>query len=146
MYEFKISIKIQNYLYLNNMAVNQLFKSKPPLELVIKICLYFGIDLNNIYKKKTFTKKELENIKIEDYFNDIKLLLINFYLPCKSKVYLESMTIKKCITILRQLLKLYNFSVISSEHYNNSKKYIVYTIYYNNVINNTLIDGIINFD
>jgi hypothetical protein len=128
------------------MAVNQLFKTKPTIDVIIKICTFFGIDLNNIDKKKTFTKKELDDIKLKDKYDEIKLLLINYYLPCKTKIYLEDMTIKKCITILRQIMKLYNYSVISSEHYNNSKKYIVYTINYNNIINNTLIDGVINFD
>lgn len=128
------------------MAVNQLFKTKPNIDIIIKICTFFGIDLNNLDKKKTFTKKELDDIKLKDKYAEIKLLLINYYLPCKTKIYLEDMTIKKCITILRQLMKLYNYSVISSEHYNNSKKYIVYTIHYNNVVNDTLIDGVINFD
>tara|TARA_B110000495_G_C22600886_1_gene359378 strand:+ start:232 stop:618 length:387 start_codon:yes stop_codon:yes gene_type:complete len=128
------------------MAVNQLFKTKPTIDIIIKICSFFGIDLNNIDKKNSFTKKELEDINLQDNFNEIKLLLTHFYLPCKTKIYLENITIKKCITILRQILKLYNYTVISCEHYNNSKKYIVYTIKYNISVNNTLIDGIINFD
>ena len=128
------------------MAVNQLFKTKPTIDIIIKICSFFGIDLNNIDKKNSFTKKELDDINLQDNFNEIKLLLTQFYLPCKTKIYLENITIKKCITILRQILKLYNYSVISCEHYNNSKKYIVYTIKYNISVNNTIIDGIINFD
>ena len=128
------------------MAINQLFKIKPPFDIVVKICVLYGIDLNNLEKKHTFTKMELIDLQIDGYFELIKKLLIQYYLPCKNKKYLECINIKKCITILRQLLKLYNYSLISSEHYNNSKKYIVYTVKYNKIENKETIDGIINFD
>ena len=38
------------------MAINQLFKNKPPFHLVLKICFYFGIDLNDLSK---FLKSKL---------------------------------------------------------------------------------------
>ena len=41
------------------MAINQLFKSKPPFNSVLKICLYFGTDLEDLSKKNSFTKNEL---------------------------------------------------------------------------------------
>ena len=128
------------------MAINQLFKTKPSFDILCKICFLYGIDLTNIEKKNTFTKMELIELQIENYFEMIQNLLTHYYLPCKNKKYLECINIKKCITILRQLLKLYNYSLISSEHYNNSKKYIVYTIKYNKIENKEKIDGVIIFD
>ena len=128
------------------MAINQLFKTKPSYDLLVQICLFFGIDLKKLEKKNTFTKKELRDLKIEEHFNKIKSLLGEYYLLCKRKKYLDCIDLKKCITILRQLLKLYNYSMISSEHYNNSKKYIVYTIHFNKIENKEAIDGVINFD
>ena len=50
------------------------------------------------------------------------------------------------LTILRQLLKLYNYSLKSYEKYSNSKKYIVYSIIHNKIDSTEAIDGIINFD
>jgi len=128
------------------MAINQLFKIKPSYDILVKICIFYGIDLNNLEKKNTFTKMELLDLKIDNYFDMFKNLLRQYYLPCKNKKYLECINIKKSITILRQLLKLYNYSLISSEHYNNSKKYIIYTIKYNKIENKEIIDGIISFD
>ena len=128
------------------MAINQLFKLKPSFDILLKICALYGIDLNNLEKKQTFTKMELIELQIENYFEMIQNLLSQYYLPCKNKKYLECINIKKCITILRQLLKLYNYSLLSSEHYNNSKKYIVYTIKYNKIESTGKIDGVINFD
>ena len=128
------------------MAINQLFKIKPSFETLLKICFLYGIDLNNLDKKYTFTKMDLIELQIENYFEMIKNLLCQYYLPCKNKKYLECIDIKKSITILRQLLKLYNYSLLSSEHYNNSKKYIVYTIKYNKIETKQKINGIINFD
>ena len=128
------------------MAINQLFKLKPSFDILLKICFLYGIDLSNLEKKNTFTKMELIELQIENYFEIIQELLEQYYLPCKNKKYLECINIKKCITILRQLLKLYNYSLISSEHYNNSKKYIVYTIKYNKIENKEKIDGVIIFD
>ena len=91
------------------MAINQLFKIKPSFEILLKICFLYGIDLNNLEKKNTFTKMELIELQIENYFEIIQELLEQYYLPCKNKKYLECINIKKCITILRQLLKLYNY-------------------------------------
>jgi len=146
LYEFKISINFIYYFYLIIMAINQLFKIKPSYEILVKICFLYDIDLNNLEKKNTFTKLELIELQIDNYFEMFKNLLSEYYLPCKSKKYLECIDIKKSITILRQLLKLYNFSLLSSERYNNSKKYIIYTIKYNKIENKETIDGIISFD
>ena len=78
-------------------------------------------------------------------YDIIKELLKQYYLPCKQKTYLNNFKLQKCITIFRQLLKLYNYSLLSEEKYSNSKKYIIYKIIFNK-INNEKIDGIINFD
>ena len=49
--------------------------------------------------------------------------LQEFYLPCKSKIYLQDLNERKCINILRQLLKQYNHTLISKEKYIKSIKY-----------------------
>ena len=127
------------------MAINQLFKIKPPFNFILQIALLYGITLDNLSKKSTFTKQELVKLDIVNKIEEIKDKLDNFYLKCKSKIYLNEINVTKCVTILRQLLKLYNYKIQSSEHYNNSKKYIVYTIILNE--NKPLQNnGIIQFD
>ena len=49
--------------------------------------------------------------------------LDEYYLPCKSKIYLKDINERKCINILRQLLKQYNHTLLSKEKYVNSIKY-----------------------
>ena len=58
----------------------------------------------------------------------IRDLLEEYYLPCKKKVYLDNLTLKKCITILRQLVKLYDYILKSNEKYIKGEKIIIYYI------------------
>ena len=128
------------------MGINQLFIYKPPFETIIHICHFFGIDLTNLEKKKTFTKKELIDLNLKDNYTKIINMLDIHYLECKKQIYFKDLTDKKCITILRQILRLYNYSVKSSEKYSDSKKYILYTVIYNKAESSEGIDGIIKFD
>jgi hypothetical protein len=123
------------------MAINQLFKIKPSYDILTKLCLLFNIDLNNLDKNNNFTINEL-NFDI----NDIKKLLEHCYLKCKQKIYFNDISMKKSITILRQILRLYNYNLISTDYYNNSKKYIRYTIKLNKNNINKKNNGIILFD
>lgn len=125
------------------MAINQLFKIKPSIELVKQICSYFNVNLDNLEANNSFTINSLNII----YLDEIKKKLNDYYIPCKQKIYLNNITKKKTITILRQLLKLYNFNLNSKEIYENTKKIISYTIVPKKIdsikkINN----GVINFD
>ena len=128
------------------MAINQLFIQKPPIDILFEICLFFNIDLNNLEKNNTFTKEYLVDMNFKENYETIINLLDEYYLNCKKKVYFYNINDKKCITILRQLLKLHNYSLKSTEKYCNSKKYIVYSVLYNKIDSTEAIDGIINFD
>ena len=99
------------------MGINQLFTHKPPFETIIHICFFYGIDLTNLENKNTFTKKELIDLKLKEEYTNIINLLDEYYLDCKKEIYFENMSDKKCITILRQLLRLYNYSIKSYEKY-----------------------------
>ena len=54
--------------------------------------------------------------------------LKEYYLPCKSRLYLTDLDEKKCITILRQLLKQYNYNILAKEKTIKSVKYNFYQI------------------
>ena len=108
------------------MTIKQLFKQKPSLEVVIELLNLYGID--SLDDDKQFNRNNLINLCLIDNLNNFKSKLIEYYLPCKRKVYLEDLTIKKSITILRQILKLYDYVVKSNERWIKGEKIIVYQI------------------
>jgi len=128
------------------MAINQLFKLKPTYDILQTLCYYFMIDLDNIDKKKSFTINELHDNKFEEHIIKIHDMVYPYYLECKSQIYLNNLNTKKIITILRQILKVYNYKLISTNNYNKSKKYIIYTIKKKEEEKKTNINGILIFD
>ena len=50
------------------------------------------------------------------------------YLPCKARTYLNDLNSKNAITIMRQLCRLYGYSVQSREKYVKGDKFIIYQI------------------
>lgn len=131
----------------NNPLNNQLFsKEPPPLDLVKKIVyILINKELNdNIYyefsKKKLVIKKIIE--KLEEYI----VLLKEYYLKCKHKKYLEKLNEKKIITIFRQILRPYDYSITSYEKYDNGEKYLLYVLEKKKSFCLKKIDSTINFD
>lgn len=125
---------------------NQLFsKDYPPFELVnniIKMIINKDLD-DKIYFE--FSRKHLLNKKIIDKINTFILELKIYYLKCKHKKYLENLNEKKCITLLRQILKPYDFNINAVERYENGEKYLLYILEKKkNLIKK--IDSVINFD
>ena len=100
---------------------DQLFKNKPELNLVIEIIRLFG--LKNFDDIQLFTKQNMIELNTVEKMKDYIPRLQEFYLPCKSKIYLQDLNERKCINILRQLLKQYNHTLISKEKYIKSIKY-----------------------
>lgn len=122
------------------MTINQLFRKKPTSDLILRL-----LNLLNIYSFNsdvTFSQKTiiLNNVilKSKPLLNELKL----FYLPCKKKIYLENITPKKFITILKQCLKLFNYKLVSQEKYINSDKIIIYRISPINVETETVSNNI----
>jgi len=108
------------------MTINQLFKKKPSKDVIEEILKLYGIE--NLEDSKQFTRKDLENLDLCNNLNEISEKFNEYYLPCKFKIYLDDITIKKSITLLRQLLKLYDYNVKSNEKYIKGEKIIVYQI------------------
>ncbi len=121
----------------------QLFKRLPEAEFIDKIAQIYGIkDLDINYK---FTIRDLEKNSVIERLNNLKEELNNYYLNCKFKKYVEDLTEKKSITILRHLLKVIDYKVVSHEKYSDNRKYLVYNI---KNINKTFDDSelTVNFD
>jgi len=108
------------------MKKDQLFKKNPSNDLFNKVLKAFG--LSDVDDKRCFSRKDLGYIKTVALINEIKPELEECYLPCKSRTYLNSLTEKNVITILRQILKTRNYTIISREKYMKGCKFIIYNL------------------
>jgi hypothetical protein len=126
---------------------NQLFaKINPPFDLVKKILglliNYPFDDLHYEFTKKIIIEKKVLD-KIGPYIEELK----KYYLKCKHAKYLENIDEKKYITILRQIMRPYNYSIKAYEKYNNGEKYLLYVIIKNKEDNKLKkINSVISFD
>ena len=128
------------------MVVNQLFISKPPIELVTKLINAFGI--KNINDSSEFSYMNMNmNMNSNNSPEPVSIIsnlqkeLSEYYIPCKRKIYFDMIVndsnidnieqSKSLITILRQLLKLYNYNLSSREGYVNGIKNMIYKIVVN---------------
>ena len=76
----------------------------------------YSLDDTNFFTKQTL----LDNHTV-DKLTALKGTLETYYLPCKSKVYLQDINEKRRITILKQFIKMYGYTTISKERYINRK-------------------------
>ena len=108
------------------MTKNQLFKMIPPRSLCIKILNTFGlIDFNDNHN---FSRYDLEQINCTEKLLLLKDTLQEYYLPCKARTYLNDLNSKNAITILRQIVKLYGYTINSREKYIKGHKFIIYQL------------------
>ena len=114
---------------------DQLFKNKPDMNLVTDTIKLFG--LSDFNDSTLFTKQNMIDLNTLQKVNEIVPRLQDFYLPCKSKKYLTRLDEKRCITILRQLLKQYNYNLLTKEKCIKGEKFNYYQIiqYSNKKIN-----------
>ena len=111
------------------MVLNQLFISKPPLELLNELLKGFGI--NKLNSKKEFSYIDMNRLNTLNTFHNLENDLKKYYIPCKQKIYFNNiinLTNKEAITILRQLLKINNYDLNSKEKFIKGIKYSVYNI------------------
>jgi hypothetical protein len=130
-----------------NLKKNQLFSNEsPPYELVEKIFeSLLNIKLNETLLYN-FSRKILLNKNVNENIIDFIPELKKYYLKCKHQKYLENLNEKKIITIFRQILKDYDYTIKASEKYENGTKYLLYTIEKKKIILLKKINSIINFD
>ena len=105
---------------------NQLFKISPDIIFTIKLLNFFGIQ--SLQDNHVFTKQDLIRLKTKQNLTDNLSDINQFYLPCKSKLYLTNIDEKKCITILRQFLKIHNYSLKSNQKYIYGEKNLIYQV------------------
>lgn len=105
---------------------NQLFRISPDLKVSLKMLNFFGI--HDFEDNHSFTKSNLKELETVTKMREIIEDLSKYYLPCKSKIYLNKLNEKKCITILRQFLKVHNYTLMSKEKYIKGKKFLFYQV------------------
>jgi len=89
--------------------INQLFSRLPTDDELEKLLKCYGISHLNQDVNINYLTMKIHNTINNLYINlDI---LIDIYLPCKYK-FISELTEKRCITILRQLTKLYDCKVV----------------------------------
>ena len=108
------------------MKINQLFIKSIDDLMLKKILDCFLI--NDLSDRRLFSKHELLQHNTIEKLDKLKDELMGYYLPCKAKLYLGEITEKRAITILKQILRLYNFCLVSKEKNYNNKKLIFYQL------------------
>jgi hypothetical protein len=105
----------------------QLFKSIPSKEFVENILkLFIPNGFQDSYYQ--FSRKMISDKNVIEKIQLLIPQLKEYYMNCKHKKYLENIDAKKCVTILRQLLRLYEYRVVSMEKYHNGQKFLLYKI------------------
>ena len=112
------------------MPIYQLFCKKPDNFILEKVLECF--DIKNLQDNKSFTRKNLKDMNTVKQLEKIIDDLNEYYIPCKSKKYLTDLDEKKAITILRQIVKCFNYFLFSKEKYIKGEKNITYQIMPNN--------------
>jgi len=108
------------------MPKNQLFRKIPPSDVCDRVLRAFGIKSFN--DPTYFSRKDLEAIRCVETMCHLKEELMEYYLPCKARTYLNDLNSKNVITILRQVCRLNGYSVQSREKYIKGDKFIIYQI------------------
>jgi hypothetical protein len=112
------------------MPKNQLFKNVPDLQIIQSILGAFGLD--DIEDARFFTKEHMADVDTVQKINELSDSLKEYYLPCKSKKYLTDLNEKKCITILRQFVKIHHYKCIGMEKSIKGNKTMTYRLIYSN--------------
>ena len=108
------------------MPKNQLFKIIPDIQIVQTILECFGLE--NLEDTRLFTKEHMKDIQTVDKMTELSEILKDYYLPCKGKKYLINLTEKKCITLLRQFIKVHDYKCIGMEKSVNGNKTMSYRL------------------
>lgn len=110
------------------MKINQLFTKKVDTDILLKLLSCFGI--NDLNDKRFFCKYDMIQANTIERIAEVKDELEEYYLPCKARIYLdiENMNEKRAITILKQVLRLHGYHLISKEKNVNNRKIIFYQL------------------
>jgi len=113
--------------------INQLFKRIPDDNELIKILNCYN--LKNLNDNNIFSFIDLNYHNTIDKLYSILDILLDIYLPCKY-YYINNLNNKKCITILRQICRLFNKKLYLNYIVDNKAKILSFSI--NNNFNQSI--------
>jgi len=108
------------------MIKDQLFKVYPTSGLIRQLLCAFG--LNGLDDNTSFSRLDLLHRGSVSKLIKLKPELEKCYIPCKARTYLNSLSEKNIITILRQVLKHIGYTVFSKEKYSSGYKFMLYHV------------------
>lgn len=104
----------------------QLFTDRPNIDFMTSLLNCYGLE--SMDDSKEFCKEDLVELDTIKKIEELIPEMIIYYLPCKSQIYLKDISIKRCVTILAQFLKLYDYKLNRKEKIVNRKKLIYYNV------------------
>ena len=113
------------------MKLYQLFKSIPSPAFMTEFLSCFG--LRGLDDSSEFSKFTLRERNTVDKIMDLLPEIVLYYIPCKAKKYLSEIDEDRAITILRQLLRLYEYELSKKERVIQKKKVIFYSLQPTNI-------------
>ena len=108
------------------MSKNQLFKIIPDLTILQELLKIFGLE--SLEDTTFFTKQSLKDSNGVDKMEELSNKLKDYYIPCKSRIYLENIDENKCITILRQFLKTQDYTLVTKDRSFKGQKMKIYRL------------------
>ena len=98
------------------MTLNQLFKKRPTMELVLQILKLLKINNLEEIKYKSFSKNDITPAVLGEIEN-MRHIFEDYYIKCKYDIYFTFIDQKKVVTILRQCLKAIDYKLNSKGIY-----------------------------
>ena len=108
------------------MKINQLFNRAVPEELAQNVIQCFN--LSGFNDRRTFSKYDMETHGTVRRLLELVPELEQYYMPCKARTYLQDVTPKKCITVLKQVIRLHGMTLMSREKNLQGRKVIFYQV------------------
>ena len=104
------------------MGRHQLFKIIPPKDILNELVKCYGF--NDINDNRFICKKHFKKLGVIEKVQKLIPKLQYYYLPCK-KQYLNNINYKNVMTILRQVIRCYNYKIMYKERYIKGDKIII---------------------
>lgn len=111
------------------------FKKTPDVAFVDRLLQKFGVEgVNHV---ATFTKDDLKARGTHETIKELAPELRAYYIPCKYNVYVATLLddsipadvrVKKCITVLRQILRMHSCYILSNQVMKYGEKKVHYTL------------------
>ena len=107
--------------------INQLYVTKPSKELAARLVRCFGLD--GLSDTSFFSKDNMQHHNtVWRIHNYMKSDLENLYLKCKAKSYLNDIDEHGALTILRQILRVHDYNLISRSKCKQGRRFYQYRI------------------